>query len=93
MFFYRYREFCGFKPFTSWHQMRGLFPNNSVAAYSRIYETPEDLELWSAGVSENPVPGGLLGPTITCVIGRQWHNVRKGDRYLGEHFGFCIIQF
>lgn len=84
----KYRKFCGFKPFTSWHQMRGLFPNNTVAAYSRIYETPEDLELWSAGVSENPVPGGLLGPTITCVIGRQWHNVRKGDRFFYENGGW-----
>ena len=61
--------------------MRGQFPNNTVAAFSRLYATPEDLEIWSAGLSENALPGGLLGPTFTCIIGRQFHNVRKGDRY------------
>jgi len=84
----KYREFCGFKPFTSWHQLRGLFPNTTVSAYARVYSTPEDLELWSAGVSEKPVPGGLLGPTLTCIIGRQWHNVRRGDRFFYENGGW-----
>jgi len=84
----KYREFCGFKPFTRWHQLEELFPDNIVKAYSRVYETPEDLELWTAGVSENPVPGGLLGPTFTCIIGRQWHNVRRGDRFFYENGGW-----
>ena len=54
--------------------------NRTVAAYHRLYDTPEDLELFSAGLAENPVPGGLLGPTFTCIIGRQFHNIRVGDR-------------
>ena len=84
----RYREFCGLKPITSWHQLRGLMTNRTVAAYQRIYDTPEDLELFSAGISETPVPGGLLGPTFTCIIGRQFHNLRKGDRFWYENGGW-----
>ena len=76
----KYREFCGFKPITSWHQLKGLMSNKTVAAYSRVYDTPEDLELFTAGISENPVPGALIGPTFSCIIGRQFHNLRKGDR-------------
>ena len=56
--------------------------NRTVAAYQRLYDTPEDLELFSAGLAENPVPGGLLGPTFTCIIGRQFHNIRVGDRWV-----------
>merc|ERR1719419_1280848 len=59
-----------------------------VAAYSRVYDTPEDLELFSAGISENPVPGALIGPTFSCVIGRQFHNLRKGDRFFYENGGW-----
>ena len=61
--------------------------NRTVAAYQRLYDTPEDLELFSAGLAEHPVPGGLLGPTFTCIIGRQFHNIRVGDRWVHE----CII--
>jgi len=84
----KYREFCGFKPITSWHQLKGLMPNKTVAAYSRVYDTPEDLELFTAGISENPVPGGLIGPTFSCIIGRQFHNLRKGDRFFYENGGW-----
>ena len=76
----RYRQFCGLKPISHWEQLAGLMSNRTVAAYQRLYDTPEDLELFSAGLAENPVPGGLLGPTFTCIIGRQFHNIRVGDR-------------
>ena len=79
----RYRQFCGLKPISHWEQLAGLMSNRTVAAYQRLYDTPEDLELFSAGLAENPVPGGLLGPTFTCIIGRQFHNIRVGDRYIG----------
>ena len=62
--------------------------NRTVAAYHRLYDTPEDLELFSAGLAENPVPGGLLGPTFTCIIGRQFHNIRVGDRFWYENGGW-----
>ena len=62
--------------------------NRTVAAYQRLYDTPEDLELFSAGLAENPVPGGLLGPTFTCIIGRQFHNIRVGDRFWYENGGW-----
>ena len=62
--------------------------NRTVGAYQRLYDTPEDLELFSAGISENPAPGALLGPTLTCIIGRQFHNVRKGDRFWYENGGW-----
>jgi peroxidase len=41
----------------SWDDLRGLMSNKTVNAYSRLYETPNDLDLWSAGISETPLTG------------------------------------
>ncbi len=48
----------------------------TVSAYSRTYASPEDIDLWSAGISETPLPGSMVGPTFACLIGKQFHNFR-----------------
>jgi peroxidase len=32
-------------------------PNKSVKNYASIYATPEDIDLWTAGITEKPLPG------------------------------------
>jgi len=84
----KYRDWCGLSRVHSWQDLQGIMPNKTVAAYSRLYETPEDLDLWSAGVTETPLPGALVGPTFSCIIGRQFHNLRFGDRFFYENGGW-----
>ncbi|KAK0175035.1 hypothetical protein PV327_008820 [Microctonus hyperodae] len=45
---------------------------------------PADVDLWSGGVSERPLPGSMLGPTFACVIATQFSNSRRGDRFWYE---------
>ena len=33
------------------------------------------------GVSETPVRGSQLGPTFTCLIARQFAEIKNGDRF------------
>jgi len=33
---------------------------------------------------ERPVTGGILGPTMTCIIGSQFKRIRQCDRYWYE---------
>ncbi len=48
----------------------------TVNAYRSTYQDVEDIDLWSAGISENPLPGSMVGPTFACLIGKQFHNFR-----------------
>ena len=48
----------------------------------------DDIELWSAGVAEYPLPGALLGPVFSCIIAEQFANVRRGDRFWYENHGW-----
>ena len=32
-------------------------------------------------MAERPVVGGIVGPTFACIVGQQFLNLRKGDRW------------
>ena len=46
----------------------------------------------AGGLAETPLHGGLVGPTFACVIGIQFRNLRKCDRFWYES-GNPLIRF
>jgi len=84
----RWREWCGLSPMKNWDDMLGVMANHSVKGYSELYESPEDIDLWTAGVTERPLPGSMVGPTFACIVGKQFHNFRYGDRFWYENGGW-----
>ncbi|CAG2067620.1 unnamed protein product, partial [Timema podura] len=59
--------------------------NETIRRYASIYEHPSDVDLWSGGVSERPLPGSMVGPTFACVIATQFSYSRRGDRFWYEN--------
>ncbi|KAG1713990.1 Peroxidase [Nymphon striatum] len=83
-----YREYCGLGRVRNFDQLQGILPNATVHRYQLVYKHVDDIDLWSAGVSEFPVNGGLIGPTFACLIGEQFAAVKFGDRFFYENKGW-----
>ena len=62
-----------------------------MQGFSQIFASPEDIDLWSAGITERPLPGSMVGPTFACLIGKQFHNFRFGDRLVSVLFKLLIV--
>ena len=80
-----WREQCGLTRFRNFSQMEEVIDRSTVRAIRRVYDHVDDVDLFSGGLAERPVVGGLVGPTFACIIGQQFLNLRKGDRFWYEN--------
>lgn len=44
-----------------------------------------DVDFVSGGLSEYPIPGAVIGPTLACIITRVFKALKFGDRFYYEH--------
>ena len=47
----------------------------------------EDVDFYVGGALELPVSAGVTGPLFTCIVARQFHNYKFGDRFWFERQG------
>ncbi|XP_066289159.1 uncharacterized protein [Branchiostoma lanceolatum] len=52
-----------------------------------LYSHVDDIDVFVGGLAEASVPGGVVGPTFACLIGLQFQDLRKGDRFWFENSG------
>ncbi|XP_017492208.1 PREDICTED: thyroid peroxidase-like [Rhagoletis zephyria] len=83
-----YREWCGMRRAETFEELIPWVGNHTAYLYSTLYAHPDDIDLWSGGISEEKMPGALVGPTFGCIIARNFANIRKGDRFWFENPGF-----
>ena len=80
-----YRKLCGMK---SAETFDDVALEIRKAGYrdllEKLYGTPEKVDLWVAGLAEDPLPDSLVGPTFHCIISKQFRNLRDGDRFYYE---------
>lgn len=82
-----FREMCGMKRARDWNDLNGVFTNNTLQKYASLYNSVDDIDLWSAGISEKAAPGSMVGPIFGCIMGHTFKNLRFGDRFWYENAG------
>merc|ERR1712142_31790 len=55
------------------------------ASLFNLYGDSSKLELFPGGLLEEPVTGGLVGPTFHCLIKKQFQSLKDGDRFFFTH--------
>lgn len=79
-----YRALCNLKRARTWEDLSREIPPEVITRFKRIYPTVDDIDLFPGGMSERPLQGGLVGPTFACIIGIQFRQLRKCDRFWYE---------
>lgn len=83
--FAHWRQPCGLSPVRKWADLNRVMSPEAADKFRDLYASVEDIDLFSAGLAEKPVAGGLVGPTFACIIAQQFRNLRKGDRFWYEN--------
>ncbi|XP_043221508.1 peroxidase-like isoform X1 [Amphibalanus amphitrite] len=83
-----YREYCGLPRIRDFYELNSVMTNSTASSYGNIYQHPDDIDLWSGGISEKPLPGSMVGPTLACLIAEQFRVLKFGDRFWFENQGF-----
>lgn len=72
---------CNLKRATTWDDLSREMAPEVIARFRRIYASVDDIDLFPGGLTERPVQGGLVGPTFACIIGLQFRQLKKCDRF------------
>ncbi|MEM9480676.1 MAG: peroxidase family protein [Verrucomicrobiota bacterium] len=57
---------------------------DTIASLRSVYDNPGQVDLWIGGLSEDNVPGSMLGPILHKIIVDQFTRLRDGDRFWYE---------
>ncbi|MEH2501990.1 peroxidase [Bradyrhizobium sp. AZCC 1578] len=80
------REALGLEPYTDFSQITS--DPETLAGLKAAYGNVNNVGLWTGGLSENHVPGALVGETFQAIITMQFEALRDGDRFWFENQGF-----
>ncbi|XP_077424399.1 eosinophil peroxidase [Vanacampus margaritifer] len=84
----------GLQGYSSWRRFCGLsVPNATLTLadilgspilahkFQKLYGTPHNIDVWVGAISEPALPGGRVGPLLSCLLARQFRALRDGDRF------------
>jgi len=76
-----YRKFCKLSAITSWSDLKSIMLPGAADLFKEIYDDPNKIDLFAAGISEIHAAGFEVGETFGCLIRSQFEAVRDGDRF------------
>lgn len=79
------RRLAGLKPIADMRENPKEINRGDWIVLASLYQEPNDIDLFTGGLAEMKVNGGILGPTLSWLIGRQFHLYKFGDRFFFTH--------
>ena len=80
-----FRELCGLTVPVNWSDRPEDISQQNWDNMNSVYSDVEDIDAFTGAMSETSVPGGLVGATIACILGKQFKNLMDGDRFFFTH--------
>lgn len=79
-----WREYCGLGKMKTFDDLNEYLDRQALKEISMLYESVDDMDLYTGALAEIPKSGTLVGPTFTCLIVDQFARLQKGDRFWYE---------
>ncbi|CAG9787318.1 unnamed protein product [Diatraea saccharalis] len=79
-----YRELCGLKAAKHFEDLLDVMSVEKMEFLKKLYHDIEDINLLAGIMSENLMPGTFVGPTLYCIMTKQFHLMRFSDRFWFE---------
>lgn len=76
-----WREYCGLRRARDFFDLQSEMDLRMVDRLSHLYRHVDDIDIFPAMLLERPLPTALVGPTVQCLVGRQFQAYKHGDRY------------
>ncbi|XP_005111772.2 peroxidase-like protein 3 [Aplysia californica] len=83
-----WRRHCGLPAITDFDQM-----GPDGRRFREVYSSVEDIDLYSAGISERPAPRVHVGPLYVCLLGRTFRELKYGDRFWYQNIEDPVTSF
>jgi len=84
------REALGLERYTDFQDISsGIKSDGSTEAdaLAFVYDDIDDMDLYSGGIAEDEVSGGIVGETFRAIIAEQFERIRDGDRFWYQNDG------
>ncbi|GAV03930.1 hypothetical protein RvY_14293-2 [Ramazzottius varieornatus] len=80
-----WREACGLLKAKNFDDLRDTISTANIDILKAVYGSVDDIDLYTGGLSEVHTSGAVVGPVFRCIIAKQFHNIRRSDRYWYEN--------
>ncbi|XP_022240053.1 thyroid peroxidase-like [Limulus polyphemus] len=81
-----WRKFCHLLPsIKSFRDLHLIMLPETVNRMVHLYKNVDDIDIFTGGLAEIPLEGTVVGPTFSCLLGIQFQQLKRGDRFWYEN--------
>ncbi|XP_017395229.1 lactoperoxidase [Cebus imitator] len=83
-----WRAFCDLSQPQTLEELNSVLKNKILTKkLLDLYGTPNNIDIWIGAIAEPLVERGRVGPLLACLLGKQFQQIRDGDRFWWENPG------